>query len=176
MPAATAFAIAAIVLRASCGGATPVFHNEVAESRPVVDRTDGDASRLRGVTAGASTAMAWMSHGVGAALRLLRFPLTRRVHDERRVVERAQGRQVLTFPIREPAPLLFVNISGRVQFERADIGFADGAVESVDAYGLDRGTGLYELARYERARSVEFVRLVLRARSRQARVGICIGV
>lgn len=110
------------------------------------------------------------------SLRLLRFPLTRTVVDRRQALGREQGRRVLTFPIQEPAPQLFVNISGRVQFERADICFADGTIESVDAYGVDRDTGLYELAHYERARSVESVRLVLRARSRHARVGICIGV
>ena len=70
------------------------------------------------------------------------------------------------------APGVFVHVSGEVEFERADIGFADGSVQSVDAFGVNRDSGLFELASFPAARPVEWVRLVLRARSRNARVGI----
>ena len=65
-----------------------------------------------------------------------------------------------------------MHVTGEVEFERADIGFSDGSVQSVDAYGLDRDTGLYELASFKSARNIECVRLIVRSRSRNARVGI----
>ena len=109
---------------------------------------------------------------MGLSLRLFHFGLGHTPHDDRTVVTRNEGRRVLDFAVREAAPRLFVHVTGEVEFERADIGFADGSVQSVDAYGVDRDSGLYELASFPVTRSIEWVRLVLRARSRNARVGI----
>ena len=110
--------------------------------------------------------------GMGLSLRLFHFGLGHKPHDDRAVVTRKEGRRVLDFAVREEAPRLFVHVTGEVEFERADIGFADGSVQSVDAYGVDRDSGLYELASFPATRSIAWVRLVLRARSRNARVGI----
>jgi hypothetical protein len=88
---------------------------------------------------------------------------------------RDDGRQVLYFPIGESAAGLFVQVSGSVEFERALIGNADGTVENVDAFGVSRENGLFELAGFDNDRQVQWVRLILRARSRHARVGVIIG-
>jgi len=45
----------------------------------------------------------------------------------------------------------------------------------VDAFGVQRKSGLFELADFGGARWLEWVGLVLRARSRHARVGVLIG-
>ena len=121
---------------------------------------------------GAAYLASRLEDGAVLSLRLLRFGFGGRLPDDRAMLMRDQGRRVLNFPVRESAPGLFVHVSGEVEFERVDIGFADGSIENVDAFGVDRDSGLYELARFGNARSVDWVRLVLRARSRQARVGI----
>lgn len=110
--------------------------------------------------------------GASGALRLLHFGMGREPLDDRPIVTRGQGRRVLAFAVREAAPGVFVHVTGEVEFERADIGFADGSVQSVEAYGVERDSGLYELASFPAARPIAWVRLVLRARSRNARVGI----
>jgi hypothetical protein len=133
------------------------------------------AATRRLATAGAGSLIAGLNRVTGVSFRLFRFSVARRPAGGHAVLRREQGRQVLSFPIHEPVPRLYVHISGRVEFERADIGFADGTIESIDAFGVDRDSGLYELASYETARPVASVRLVLRARSRSARIGICLG-
>lgn len=90
-------------------------------------------------------------------------------------LERDEGRRVCEFPIGEQASGVFVRVSGRVEFERAMIGFADGRVESVEAFGLERRSGLFQLASFEDVHAVDWVRLVLRARSPKARVGVLVG-
>ncbi len=116
-----------------------------------------------------------LSRSAGYALPVLAFALPFHVRATSEPLRREQGRRVLSFPIREGASHLFVRISGRVEFERADILYPDGIVESVDAFGLARDSGVYALADFDRERTVESVRLVMRARSRQARVGVLIG-
>lgn len=131
------------------------------------------ASSGVGVAAsGVAALVTRLQHGMSVSLRLLRFGFGGKLPDERTRLVREQGRQVLNFPVREAAPGVFVHVSGEIEFERADIGFADGSVESVDTFGVDRDSGLYELASFGNARSIEWVRLVLRARSSRARVGI----
>lgn len=110
--------------------------------------------------------------GASLSRRLFHFGMGRKPQDDRALVTRGQGRQVLAFTVREISPEVFVHVTGEVEFERADIGFADGSVEGVEAFGLERDSGLYELASFPAARSIAWVRLVLRARSRNARVGI----
>lgn len=85
---------------------------------------------------------------------------------------RDEGRRVCTYPIRERVSGVFVRVSGSVQFERALIGFADGRVQAVNAFGLERSNGLFCLAEVAREDTVDWVRLVVRARSRAARVGV----
>ena len=126
-----------------------------------------------GATAsGAGSLLHRFERGMSWSHRLLHFGFGSRIADDRTRVSRDQGRQVLNFAVREFSPGVFVYVSGEIEFERADIGFADGSVESVDAFGVDRDSGLYELANFGNARSIDWVRLVLRARSSRARVGI----
>lgn len=91
-------------------------------------------------------------------------------------VSRVRGRQVLEFPVDEQALGLFLDVKGEVEFERVVIGFADGEVRQVDAFGLQRADGLFELTRFDRMRAVESVHVVLLARSRTARLGLRLGV
>jgi hypothetical protein len=90
-------------------------------------------------------------------------------------LQRTEGRRVLEFPVGEQAAGLFVRVSGDIEFERADIGFPDGSLQSVDAFGERRGSGIYRLVNFDEGRAVDWVRIVLRARSRNARVDLLIG-
>ena len=90
-------------------------------------------------------------------------------------LSRDDGRRVCEFPIGEPAAGLFVRVKGRVEFERAMIGFADGRIENVEAFGLERTSGVFQLAGPSGDASVEWVRLVLRARTPKARVRVLVG-
>jgi hypothetical protein len=96
--------------------------------------------------------------------------------DTRQVVTRERGRQVLEFPVSEQASGLFLNVSGEVEFERVIVSFANGEQDHLDAFGVQRADGVFEVAAFEDARDVSSVKVVLRARSRTARVGIYIGV
>lgn len=131
----------------------------------------GDAAQAAPIP---GTAAAWVIARplLDASLALFRFGNSAPVKPEGTKVSRDEGRRVLEFPIGRATPTLLVDVRGDVEFERADVGFPDGSVESVDAFAVRRDTGLYELAAYDTPRSVEWVRLVLRARSRQARVGL----
>lgn len=121
------------------------------------------------------TQLTLLAGPMGWAFHLASFVLTPRGPKLSESIMRDDGRRVLDFPIGEEAAGLFIRISGRVEFERADIGFPDGSVQSVDAYGLNRDTGTYALADFDNTRPVSWLRLVLRARSRSARVGVLIG-
>jgi hypothetical protein len=108
-------------------------------------------------------------------VKLLGLPRLHRASALSSDVASEEGRRVLYFPIGETAAGLFVKVKGSVEFERALIGNADGSVDNVDAYGVSRESGLFELANFENDRQVQWVRLVLRARSRHANVGVIIG-
>ncbi|HTO92686.1 MAG TPA: hypothetical protein VMJ70_16260 [Candidatus Sulfotelmatobacter sp.] len=112
----------------------------------------------------------------GWAFRLAHIGLTPRGPGNSERVRLDQGRRILEFPVGESALGLFVKVSGRVEFERADIAFADGSLKSVDAFGMQRSSGLYSLADFDHDREVSWVRLVLRARSSHARVGVLLGI
>lgn len=81
------------------------------------------------------------------------------------VLAREEGRRVCTLPVRDAGCGLYLRVKGRVQFERLAIGFGDGREQEVDAFGLERGDGTFELAGFGENRDVAWVRLVLRARS-----------
>ena len=112
---------------------------------------------------------------MGWAFHLASFVVSPRGPKLSESIAREDGRRILSFPIDESAAGLSVRISGRVEFERADIGFPDGTIQSVDASGLHRESGTYALADFDNDRAVSWVRLVVRARSRSARVGVLVG-
>src|SRR5262245_15372278 len=136
----------------------------------------GDATSGGAVAPRSRTSRASLSLGLRAPLRGLEglFGVLRPAPGQ--VVSRERGRQVLDFPVREEAIGVFLDVRGRVAFERAVIGFADGEVREVDAWGLERANGLFELTRFDRARPLAPGHVVLLARSRRARVGVRLGI
>jgi hypothetical protein len=118
--------------------------------------------------------VARLARPAGRIAGLWRFAFARPALVHSADIARDSGRRVVYFPIGEPAGGLFVRVAGRVEFERAIVGFADGSTAAVDAFGLERRSGTYRLVQFDEDRPVDWVRLVLRARSRQAQVGILI--
>ena len=163
------FALHAVPARATCASDEPLRASMLlslpAGRRPPHGFSSPGES---GLLAAALRTPAWL------VARIAGIHVRPRGGDAAARLDRLDGRRVLQFPIGEPASGVFVRIAGRVEFERADIGFADGPVESIDAFGVGRGSGMYQLADFPSDRGVEWVRLVLRARSRQAKVRVLI--
>jgi hypothetical protein len=63
-------------------------------------------------------------------------------------------------------------VSGRVQFDFAEVVFANGDTRVVDFNNATQGPGLYDLLDFRDGRTVDHVRLVARAKSREARVAL----
>jgi hypothetical protein len=150
-----------LILAATLGGLSPRPANAGWHPAPSV--------------APGETPLTILAGPMGWAFHLASFVVAPRGPKLSESIAREDGRRILSFPIGESAAGLFVRISGRVEFERADIGFPDGSVQSVDAYGLHRDSGTYALADFDNDRAVSWVRLIVRARSRSARVGVLVG-
>jgi hypothetical protein len=91
-------------------------------------------------------------------------------------LDKSAGWSNLAFPIQEPVSGIFIDVQGKVQFRYAEVSFADGRIESIDLKLATRGRGLFELATFDKAREVTQVRLVARARTRNAGVDLKRGV
>jgi len=111
-----------------------------------------------------------------APLALLAGSLAGRPHDDFTALESGRGRRVLQLEVEETAVALLLEVRGSVEFERIDFALGDGGVTSIDAFGAVRGPGLYEVARLGSGRHVRWVRIVARARSRDAGLGLRLGV
>jgi hypothetical protein len=85
-------------------------------------------------------------------------------------------RSIAEFDVDERVVGLFLEVRGTVEFERVDIECSDGRRFSVDAFGEERSTGLYELVRFDGDRSIHSVRLIARAKRHPAQVGLRLGV
>jgi len=108
------------------------------------------------------------------ALQLLRMPAPAPHDDPVPSFTPADGRCIVRYMIQRVTPALYVQVRGKVEFERADIHYADGAEESVDAFGLVREDGMFRLSSFGARREVEWVRLVFCAESKHARVDVAI--
>ena len=69
------------------------------------------------------------------------------------------------------APWLEV-VSGRAQFDWAEVVFENGDTRVVDMKQWTRGAGLYPLLDFKDGRKVDHVRLVARAKSDEARIAL----
>jgi hypothetical protein len=85
-------------------------------------------------------------------------------------------RSIVEFDVDEPVVGLYLEVRGKVEFERVDVECSDGERLSVDAFGQQRSTGLYELVRFKEVRAVRSVRLIGRGQHHPARVGLRLGV
>src|SRR5262245_40584270 len=70
------------------------------------------------------------------------------------------ARSIVEFDVDQPVARLFLEVRGKVEFERIDVECTDGRRFSVDAFGQKRSTGLYELVRFDADRSIHTVRLI----------------
>ena len=87
-------------------------------------------------------------------------------------VRRESGWQRLGFDVGERTSGVYLQVKGRAQFDRAEVVFADGALESYDLKQTERGKGVYELATFDSERDVMCVRLFARASSSRAQVSV----
>jgi len=90
-------------------------------------------------------------------------------------LEARQGRRVIEFTPDELAAGLYLQVAGRVEFEHIDFALDDGTVRSVDAFGEVRTPGLYQVAEFDGSRRVLWVRVLARALSRRAGLGLRLG-
>ncbi|MCC6652649.1 MAG: hypothetical protein IT348_15970 [Candidatus Eisenbacteria bacterium] len=81
----------------------------------------------------------------------------------------------LRFPVEEPALGVFLEVAGRIEFDRAALVFDDGSSEAFDLGHSVRGRGLYELAMFAESRRIAEVRVHARAASPLAHVGVRLG-
>jgi len=73
--------------------------------------------------------------------------------------------------IQAPAHALLISVTGRVEFQTAEIVLADGTIERVDLSGATRGRGVYALREWPDARDVLGVRLSAHAPAGDAAIG-----
>jgi hypothetical protein len=73
--------------------------------------------------------------------------------------------------IQAPARALLISVTGRVEFQTAEIVLADGAIERVDLAGAQRSRGVYALREWPEARDVLGVRVSARAPAGGAAIG-----
>ncbi len=131
----------------------------------------------------AVNAAAFIPSGAGAAhwaAGLLRFPLlafqqefadgsrTGNAPLEQRL-EAALGWRTLGFATHVSARGCFLRVRGRIEFDRAEVLFADGDLRELALRGARRGNGVYELTNWDEPRDVVCVRLRARACSGTAR-------
>jgi hypothetical protein len=70
---------------------------------------------------------------------------------------------------------VYLDVDGRVAFDKAEVVFADGDLQAIDLKGVERGRGLYELASFGAERPVLGVRMHARAVSPHARIALRLG-
>src|SRR5580765_3823244 len=79
-----------------------------------------------------------------------------------RRLNRGDGWQPLGFAVGDSALTLDFEVTGRAQFDRAEIVFEDGTLQLVNLHGAVRSRGRFELARFERPSAVLGVRVLAR--------------
>jgi hypothetical protein len=92
-----------------------------------------------------------------------------------RPLAREQGVQRLEYPLHDEGLGVYLEVRGRVEFEDAEIRFADGTCRTIALGHAARGHGLYELVDFGGTTAVEAVALSARARSGEAQVGVRLG-
>jgi hypothetical protein len=90
-------------------------------------------------------------------------------------LERSQGWRSLEFPVQDEGLGAYLEVRGRVEFESAEVRFADGTSRTVAPDHAVRGKGLYLLADFGRMTAVTSVIVNARSRDGEARVGVRLG-
>ena len=131
----------------------------------------------------AVNAAAFIPSGAGAAhwaAGLLRLPLLAFQHEfsdgsrsgnappEQRL-EASLGWRTIGFATHVSARGCFLRVQGRIEFDRAQVLFADGDLRELELRSARRGNGIYELTSWDEPRDVVCVRLRARACSDEAR-------
>jgi len=91
------------------------------------------------------------------------------------VLARSERFGLVGFDVHDHGLGVYLEVDGRVAFDKAEVVFADGGLEAIDLKGIERGRGLYELASFDGERPVLGVRMHARALSRQARIALRLG-
>jgi hypothetical protein len=113
----------------------------------------------------------------------LRLPLARfgwrprRAQDPgiRQSLRAQEGWRTIGFAVRERSRGCLLELSGRAEFSRAEVVFADGELRAIELGGARRGRGIYELARWQEPRDIVCVRMRARACSGDARLRVLFG-
>lgn len=119
------------------------------------------------------------AQGLGGALASL--PVVRGLRSEpppavlTQTVGLEEGWRPIGFSVGEEVSGLYLRVWGRVEFDRAEIVYADGELQPVDLRHCVRGGGLYVLTEFDDRREVLGVRMVVRARSDFAYVALKLG-
>jgi hypothetical protein len=90
-------------------------------------------------------------------------------------LERDHGWTQVGFDVRDSGIGVYLDVQGRMQFDRAEIVFTDGELERIELHGASRGRGLYQLAEFGVEREVLCVRLLARAATPLAHVEVKLG-
>lgn len=91
------------------------------------------------------------------------------------VLARTDDYHLVGFEVRDQGLGVYLDVRGKVAFDRAEVVFEDGELQAIDLGGVERGVGLYELASFDASRPVLGVRMHARAVSRQARLTLLLG-
>ena len=92
--------------------------------------------------------------------------------EDGRLITREQGWRVVGFSVNEAVRGLYLEVAGKLEFDRAEVVYQDGALEPIDLKGAERHDGLFELSSLASPRAILGVRLRARARSSQAQVAL----
>ena len=95
--------------------------------------------------------------------------------DHVRALDAAQGWQRLGFGVSEHANGIYLAVDGRASFGRAEIVFTDGEMETIELNAATRSNGVFELLDFGADREVLVVRVLARAESDRANVGVLLG-
>jgi hypothetical protein len=88
---------------------------------------------------------------------------------------RSERFDLVGFDVHDHGLGVYLDVDGRVAFDKAEVVFADGDLQAIDLKGVERGRGLYELASFGAERPVLGVRMHARALSPHARIALRLG-
>ncbi len=99
-------------------------------------------------------------------------PKNRLVFEDSETLARREDWVDSFLPVNNTGDALFLRVQGRVEVDFAEVHFRNGPVQVVDFNEADLAAGTYRLHDFPDGRYVEHVRLVARARSQRATVGV----
>lgn len=99
-------------------------------------------------------------------------PRERIVVEDSETFHRSEDWVDTTLAVNQNGDKMFVRVNGRVQVDFAEVHFRGGQVQVVDFGEAPLEAGTYSLLDFKDGRHVDYVRLVARARSQNARVSV----